>query len=999
MDDMLPKEPHSDIIKLLPIEGEPVKLKNITHKGRYVIEGRIFLPMEYTRMYDNDENETFCLLNFYVTDEIDTIKCMVIVEPDDFAIKSLKKIQYARVSIDADFDEYEGDEITGRVRQIEPVQKRERPDTAAVKRIELHAHTKMSAMDSVLDVDDYIKRAKKWGHKAVAVTDHGVVHAFPRAYETAKTEKIKLILGMEALVVESDSITSKLQKPGTAVVETADNEEKNEHSCHIIILVRNQTGLKNLYKVVSMSHIDYLRKKLCIPRAKFEEHREGLLLGNACNKGELYQAILAKKSETEVERIAGFYDYLEIQPRENNKFLKREGIPISMDELQEINIKIYELGRKLERPVVATGDVHYLDKTDNIYREVLLSGNDTGKESVSTWRYFKTTDEMLEEFAYLGEKEAREVVVENCVKVNALIEDDIKPVPEGLHPPIFAGAEKEIDTLSRKAAEKLFGNSLPPEVSERLNSELQIINDFGYSAIYHIAKTLVEKSHEAGYMVISRGAVGSSLVAYLTGISEVNPLAAYYRCADEKCGYIMFVKTQFSGTDLPDKQCPQCGKKLLKDGFNLPFETLTGFDGKKIPDIDLSFAGEFQKKIPGLLDTLLGSGKVYGAGTVVTLGESAVKRDLIGKYSEKSHKTINRAGIERLIRGCIGVKRTTGQQLGGFILVPEDNDITDFTPVQLSKNRDSITTHFDYIYLQDSLVKVDAFALPHDIPASMKKICGEIGLKAEDIPLDDSDTMEIFSGTKTLKVNSENYEFGIGTAGLPEYGIRFVRRIIAIAKPKTFSGLVSISGLSHGTDVWRGNAEVLIREKIAKLSEVIALRDDIMIFLMSKGLAKDKAYDIMESVRRGRGLSGEDEKLMGRKGIPDWYMQSCNKIKYLFPKAHAIAYAMMSFKLAYIKVHHPGHFYADYFDRKIKVFDYNFAFMPVKDLEKRIRKVRDKEDSSPKEREQMDMMEVVMEMKERGLDFISPDVKDTDTTRFKVSGYKIIMPSVVFPEK
>ncbi|MEI7640101.1 MAG: PolC-type DNA polymerase III [bacterium] len=997
--------PKSAIMKDTPIEGETVFIENVTRKGKYVIEGRLFLPEEYlVEKTSKEKGNKFLILNLYITDEADTIKCHAYVKPDDPVIKAVKKMSHARVSIEADEDSYEGGEITGKIKQIHAVVKEEKIDTEIQKRIEFHAHTKMSAMDSVLGTEEYIKMAKKWGHKAVAITDHGVVHSFPLAFNAAQANEktnepgIKLILGMEGYLVESIKRTSKLKVEGDEE-EIERDDERHEERFHIIILVKNKIGLKNLYKLVSMSHLDYFYKKPRIPRAELLKHREGLIIGGACNMGEIYQAILKNKSWEQLEEIVGFYDYLEIQPRENNKFLVRTGELPSMEEVLNINEKIYELGKQLGKPVLATGDVHFLRKTDRVYREILMSSygfDDIGEGEAGTADLsFKTTNEMLEEFAYLGKERAYEVVVTNCEKINALIEEGIRPVPEKLQAPHLENSEKEITQFTWDKAKKMYGNTIHKLIEERIESELHLINDFGYSVLYLLAKKMVEQSKKDGYIVGSRGSVGSSLVAYLTGISEVNPLPAYYRCKNEKCRYLEFIDTELAGIDMQNKKCPDCGENMLKEGFNIPFETFLDVGGKKVPDIDLNFSGDYQARIHKFVYDLFGNEKVFRAGTISGIMQKAAKKDLLVKYFEKMRKTPKKAEIERLVLGCLDVKRSTGQHPGGLILVPKEKDIYDFTPIQMSPNRDAITTHFDFHHIHNTLVKIDA--LGHDIPTSIKKICPAIGLKVEDIPLDDKETMKIFSDISTLGVDAKNYDFPVGTVGIPEFGTTFTRSMLAKTKPKTMSELVYIMGLSHGENVWTGNAEELITKKTATLSEVIAVRDDIMNFLRHKGMEKTKAFGIMEHVRKGEGLTPEEEKIMRSCEVPDWYIESCKKIKYMFPKAHAVAYTMMSLRLAYVKVHHAPYFYADYFDRKLKIFDYDFSFLTIKELKAKMRELFYKKDRTKKEEDQVDVLEVIMEMKERGIQLLNVDIYESDSLLFTVKGNILRMPLAIVP--
>jgi len=996
----------SKILKEDDIPGELTRIEDITVKGKYIIEGRVFIAEKAKGEYWRDmkgkgrDGGDSKIIFFYMTDEADTIKLSCWLDGDDGLFGEIKKIKYARALIEADYFPNEI-EMTGRVKKLKITARPEVLDEARVKRVELHAHTQMSAMDALTNVADFITRASKWGHPAVAITDHGVVHAYPEAYalvngkDNMLPNPIKLILGMEGyLVHDSAKIDRKKSRK-----EDEDNSARKEKPFHIIILVKNKAGLKNLYKLVSFAHLDYFYKKPRIPKKVLGENREGLVLGTACYIGELYQAILRKKSNEEIREIASFYDYLEIQPDANNRFLVRAGELSSDEELHEMNRKICTLGEELGKPVVATGDVHFLDPQDRIYREVLMSaqGFDEIGEGATADLSFKTTDWMLKEFSYLGPEKALEVVVTNTRLIADMIEPKIMPVPDRLFPPTLDNSEEEITKTSWERAAEIYGINLPEIVSERIDRELKAIIGNKFAVLYLIAKKMVEKSNSDGYIVGSRGSVGSSIVAFLCGISEVNPLAPHYICRD--CQHSEFLKSDLVGIDLDDKACPVCGKNMNKDGFNIPFETFMGFKGDKVPDIDLNFSGEYQEKIHKFIIDLFGADKVFRAGTIGTVQDKTVRGEYIPKYEERTRKKIKEAEKERLVKGCVGVKRTTGQHAGGLMLVPRDCDIYDFTPIQNPpQDKETITTHFDFHCIHDTLVKIDA--LGHDLPTSLKRICNDLNINVNDIPIDDKDTMKLFSGISVLKVDAKNYSPAIGTLGVPEYGTKFTREMLAMTKPKTFSELVYIAGLSHGTAVWRGNAEELIKNKTATLKEVISVRDDIMNFLISKGLAKDISFKITESVRKGRGLIPEWEELMRKHKVPDWYIMSCKKIEYMFPKAHAVAYAIMAFRIAYMKVHQPLYFYADYFNRDMAGFEYDFAFMDLKKLSsvKRELELKFRNEKGKKEESQMKVAEVIFEMKERGFDFLDVDIYKSDPHIFRVSGGKILMPLSIVPD-
>jgi len=962
------------------IEGAVTPIENIIDQGKYIIEGRVFLDDEYKREIKKTGSNSYTVLTLYITNEVDTLKCFTFLDQDDSLGDEIDAIKYARAVVEVKYDERE-EEITGRIRQLQMITKEQKQDTAKDKRVELHAHTKMSAIDAVMDVDDYIKTAARWGHKAAAITDHGVAHIYPQAYKAAKQKKIKLILGLEGYLVD-DIRAEKTNKP-----------------YHIILLVKNYIGLKNLYKLISLSHRDYFYKKPRIPRAELVKYREGLVLGTACYLGELYQAILNKKPEPKIKEIINFYDYLEIQPVDNNRFLIKEGRVESIEGIREINKKIYEYGKSCNKPVAATGDVHYLSEEHKIYRDVLLisQGYEDAEGEESAKLHFRTTDEMLEEFKYLGVDGQYEVVVKNPEYIEKMVEPDIKPIPEEFAPPRIEESDSKIVGITWDRAKEIYGNKIPDFVSERVKKELDAIIKHDFSVLYLIAKTMVDKSVKDGYIVGSRGSVGSSLVAFLCGISEVNPLAPHYIC--KKCKHFEMSTEEDVGVDLKDKKCPECGEKMNKDGFNIPFETFLGYKGDKVPDIDLNFSDEYQDRIHNFVEEFWGKGKVFRCGTINTIKLKAAKRDFVNKYLEKKGRTLKKAEIERLARGCMGVKRTTGQHPGGLILVPENRDIYDFTPIQYpadSKEKDVIVTHFEYDFMHDSLVKIDA--LGHKGPTSLKWLCETLNMNVENVPLDDKKTMKLFSDIRTLNVDEKKYDYPVGTLGIPEYGTKFVRGMLAATKPKTFSELIYISGLSHGTNVWRNNAEDLIKDKKANLKEVISVRDDIMNFLINKGLAKEKAFNIMEKVRKGKGLSDEDKNEMAKNKVPDWYVESCEKIKYMFPKAHAVAYAILSFKIAYFKMYHPLYFYADFFNRNVQDFKYEFAFSDVNGLYVLAKELKMKKNLEPKEAATLEVMEVVMEMKERLGEFLNIDIYGSDANTFKVKDGKIIMPLTIIPD-
>lgn len=971
--------PSSNILTNDIIKGDITNVEEIVKEGKYIIEGRIFYNQKnlIRELKREKEQSIYYMVSFYITNEKDTIKAIAFVDAEDDFLKNIKDIKYARIIANVKYNEKE-EEFVAYIKKMNKLPEPKIIDDAVEKRVELHAHTTFSAMDSVLSIKDYIDTAINCGHKAIAITDHGVVHSFPEAFNYAKGNNLKLILGLEGYLVDTEE------------------KSKENRPFHIIILVRNYKGLKNLYKLVSYSHLKHFYKKPRILRKELQEMREGLLLGTACNQGELFKAILEKKSEEKISEIVRFYDYLEIQPRCNNYFLIKNKIIASEDELLEINKKIYQLGKKFNKPVVATGDIHFLRPEDKIYREVLLYGQgyDDILGDASANLSFKTTNWMMNEFSYLGQQACREVVIENTNLISDMIEDNIMPVPNKPCPPQIKGAEDEIIRTTWTNAKKKYGENIHKLIRERIKKELDAIISHNYATLYYLAKKMVEQSTKDGYIVGSRGSVGSSLVAYLCGITEVNPLPAYYLC--DKCKYIEFAYKDMIGVDIPDKKCPNCNNDLNKEGYNIPFETFMGFKGEKMPDIDLNFSGEYQASIHKFVIDLFGSEKVFRAGTIVTMQEQAIKKDFIKKYMEKTKHVLKKAEIERLAKGCAGTKRSTGQHAGGLMLVPADKEIYDFTPIQYSPNKDEIITHFDYENIHDTLVKVDA--LGHDLPTSLKRICSDLNINVEQIPLDDKKTMKLFSDIRVIKVKPENYPHSVGVLGIPEYGTKFTRDILEFTKPKTFAELIYIAGISHGTDVWWNNAYDLIKNNVATLRQVISVRDDIMNFLISKGLPPNKAFNIMENVRKGRGLAKQDEKLMKKHGVPDWYITSCKKIKYLFPKAHATAYAIMSFRISYIKVHYPLYFYADYFTREKEGFEYEFIKLDFDDIKRMLQSFKIKHDFEKKEEMQLKVLEVLLEAKERGVEFLNVDLYESEPQIFKVKDNKILAPLILIPE-
>ncbi len=790
----------------------------------------------------------------------------------------------------------------------------------------------------------------------------------------------------------------ELKERGAQTVEDIDTYAADEEAkkvaykkvktYHAIILAKDYVGLKNLYKLVSYSHLDYFYKKPRILKSMFEKYSEGLIIGSACSEGELFQSILLGKSQEQIEEIANFYDYLEIQPLGNNDYLVRQEQVPNKDYLKEINKKIVALAEKLGKPVVATGDVHFLDPEDEIYRRILEAGQGFKDADQQAPLYLRTTEEMLEEFSYLGRTKAYEVVVTNTNKIADMCEQ-ISPISPEKCPPHIDGCEQTIKDIAFGKAHELYGDPLPEIVQARLYKELDSIIKNGFSVMYIIAQKLVWKSNEDGYLVGSRGSVGSSFVANMTGITEVNALPPHYRCP--KCKYSDFEDYGvLNGFDLPDKTCPVCGENLHKDGIDIPFETFLGFNGDKEPDIDLNFSGEYQAKAHRYTEVIFGKGTTFKAGTIGTIAEKTAF-GYVKKYFEERNIPVNKAETMRISVGCTGIKRTTGQHPGGIIVVPKGREIFEFCPVQHpadDANSDIITTHFDYHSIDQNLLKLDI--LGHDDPTVIRMLQDLTGVDPKDIPMDDKATMSLFSSTEALGVTPQQINSQVGTFGVPEFGTKFVRGMLLDTKPKTFSDLLCISGLSHGTDVWLGNAKDLIDNGvITSISDAVCTRDDIMVYLIKKGLPPNTAFKIMETVRKGKALKEpkfpEYEAMMRENDVPEWYIDSCKKIKYMFPKAHAAAYVMMAFRIAWFKVHIPVAYYATYFTIRAKAFDAEFMIFGKEKVRAKMKEIEALgNDAAPKDKDVFDDLEIVLEMYERGIKFLPIDLYKSHATKFQV---------------
>ncbi len=1106
------------------------------------------------------------LVSFDLYDGTSSINVKAFLKPEEFEESKgkLKSLSAARIVGTYEYNSFSKEfGVIADVIEESEFKKAIRMDDAEEKRVELHLHTQMSQMDAVTSATDLVKRAIKWGHKAVAITDHGVVQAFPEAKKAAKDSDIKVLYGVEAYlvpdgltsifdfradqllqdttycvldiettgiskltekitefgimkikngevldtfecfvnpekpiperVVEVTHITDDMVKNAETIdkvlpkvmefvggsvvvahnasfdvgfikenarrlglsfsntyidtlalakelfpdfkkyklgmiaeklniqvdvahraladVETlvavfnvmlkmlqekgiekfseidsklaADVNFKNLPTYHAVIFATNKVGLKNLYKLVSFAHLNYFYKKPKTLKSVYKKYSEGLIIGSACEQGELYRAIEEGRSEEEIEEIADFYDYLEIQPLGNNMFKVRNGTVPNIEALQEINKKIVSLGEKLGKPVVGTCDVHFMDPEDELYRRILQAGQGYEDADEQPPLYFRTTEEMLREFGYLGKEKAYEIVVTNTNKIADMCEK-ISPIADYKAAPHIEGCEDTIRTITMNRAHELYGDPLPEIVQNRIDKELDSIIKNGFSVMYIIAQKLVKKSNEDGYLVGSRGSVGSSFVANMTGITEVNSLIPHYRCP--KCKFSDFsdfgVK---NGFDLPDRDCPVCGTRLEKDGMDIPFETFLGFDGDKEPDIDLNFSGEYQAKAHRYTEVIFGKGTTFKAGTIGTIADKTAF-GYVKKYYEERHKIVNNAEILREAIGCTGIKRTTGQHPGGIIVVPTGNEIYEFCPVQHPADdptSDIITTHFDYHSIDQNLLKLDI--LGHDDPTIIRMLQDLTGIDPKTIPLDDKATMSIFCSTEALDITKDQIHSEVGTFGVPEFGTKFVRGMLVDTKPTKFEELLRISGLSHGTDVWLNNAQTLIQEGTIKLEEAICTRDDIMIYLIKQGLPPKPAFKIMESVRKGKGLTEEQETMMREYNVPDWYISSCKKIKYMFPKAHAAAYVTMAFRIAWFKVHVPRAYYTAFYSIRADGFD---SEIMAHGKERVIAKMREIDamgnTAAAKDKDMYPVLEIVLEMYERGYNFTTIDLYQSDATHFKM---------------
>ena len=1158
-------------------EGEETEIHEIIDEmGEVVVRGKI-IQLE-TREIRNEKT----IVMFAVTDFTDTIKAKVFTKNERLPelLDKLKEGAFIKMKAVAMMDQFEHDIALGSVSGIKTIPDftEKRMDHSPVKRVELHCHTTMSDMDGVTDVKKLLKTAMGWGHQAMAITDHGVVQAFPDANHCVEGKDFKVIYGMEgylvddiknivtdsrgqsldstfvvfdiettgfsavndriieigAVKVENGVITEKFsefvnpERPipfeiekltsiNDRMVEDAPNisvilprfmdfckgsvlvahnadfdtgfirhncevlglpydytyvdtlgiarsfleglknykldtvveamgctlanhhravddagatadvfvrflerfkkknirdlDELNTYSAmsvdaikklktyHIILLAKNEIGRINLYRLVSLSHLDYYARRPRIPKSVLAKYREGLILGSACEAGELFRAVVDERSEEEIARIVDFYDYLEIQPTGNNEFMIRDPKMTKVStvaDLQDLNRKIVELGEKFNKPVCATCDVHFLNPEDEVYRRIIMSNKGFGDADLQPPLYLRTTEEMLEEFQYLGAEKAEEVVVTNTNRIADMI-DRISPVRPDKCPPVIENSAGILRDICYNRAHELYGENLPDIVTERLERELNSIIGNGFAVMYIIAQKLVWKSVADGYLVGSSGSVGSSFVAYMAGITEVNSLQAHYLCP--KCHYVDFdsdyVKSFSgrSGCDMEDRVCPVCGEPLMKEGHDIPFETFLGFKGNKEPDIDLNFSGDYQSKAHAYTEVIFGKGKTFRAGTVGTLADKTAYGYAMHYYEEhEQHK--RSCELDRISSGCVGVRRTTGQHPGGIIVVPHGEEIYSFTPVQHPANDQTtkiITTHFDYHSIDHNLLKLDI--LGHDDPTMIRMLEDITGVDATKIRLDDPEVLSLFHGLEALHIKPEDIGgTDLGSLGIPEFGTEFVMQMLRDTKPKAFSDLVRISGLSHGTDVWLGNAQTLIQEGKAQISTAICTRDDIMIYLIDKGVESEQSFKIMESVRKGKGLTPDYEKVMKEHDVPDWYLWSCKKIKYMFPKAHAVAYVMMGIRIAWFKIHEPLAYYAAFFTIRATAFDYGLMCQGKAAIDNHIKAYKANPNLSKKEQDTLRDMKIVQEFYARGFEFLKIDLYQSDAIKFQVVEDKLLPP-------
>lgn len=981
------------------VKGKPKPIKEcLPEDGEVVVWGDVF-SLETRESKDG----RYSIINFNITDYTSSYPVKVFGEKKkcEDLVENLKDGKTVLVRGSINMDTYMHTYLIN-ARAVTEIEKIEKQDNAPEKRVELHLHTNMSAMDGMTSAKELVSRAIAWGHKAIAITDHGVVQAFPEACNTAAKAGIKIIYGMEGYLVDDDAFYDDY---GFGVDDEIPAEYiekvRAEKTYHIIIIAKNTQGLKNLYKLITDSNLKFFKRRPRIPRHRLMQFREGLIIGSACEAGELYRALVDQKSDEDILRIASFYDYLEIQPNGNNAFMLRSQDERyerfkTVEDLENVDRQIIHIADKLGKMVVATCDVHFIDPGNAVFREILMTSMGFSDASQQAPLYFRTTEEMLAEFAYLGEETAKEVVIANPNKIADLCESGMTPFPRGTFPPSLEGADEDLTRICWERTKKDYGDPVPENVAKRLEKELKSIISNGFGVLYMIAQKLVQNSEEHGYYVGSRGSVGSSFVAHAAGISEVNPLPPHYIC--KKCKHSEFFMdgSVGSGYDLPPKDCPNCGIPMHRDGHDIPFETFLGFKGDKQPDIDLNFSGEYQFYAHRYTEELFGIDHTFKAGTIGTIADKTAY-GFVKKWLEVKGITVNRAEEDRLTKGCTGVKRTTGQHPGGMVVVPASNDAEDFTPIQHPADDVSgglRTTHFDFHSLHDTILKLDN--LGHDVPTLYRHLEDSTGINVFDVDICDPKLYELLTSPEPLGVTAEEIGCETGTLSLPELGTPFVRGMLMEAKPKNFSDMLQISGLSHGTDVWLGNAQELIKNKICSISEVIGTRDNIMVYLMHKGLEPDMAFKIMEIVRKGNAtklLTEAHIKAMKEHNVPDWYIDSCMKIKYMFPKAHAAAYVSAAMRLAWYKVYKPTEYYATYMTVRGEDLD-TVAIMEGRGAVKQLMNsiLNKGHEATAKEENMYVAMQVVNEMMARGVEFLPIDLYKSHATVYKLEDGKIRLP-------
>lgn len=981
------------------VKGKPKPIKEcLPEDGEVVVWGDVF-SLETRESKDG----RYSIINFNITDYTSSYPVKVFGEKKkcEDLVENLKDGKTVLVRGAINMDTYMHTYLIT-ARAVTEIEKIEKQDNAPEKRVELHLHTNMSAMDGMTSAKELVSRAIAWGHKAIAITDHGVVQAFPEACNTAAKAGIKIIYGMEGYLVDDDAFYDDY---GFGVDDEIPAEYidkvRAEKTYHIIIIAKNTQGLKNLYKLITDSNLKFFKRRPRIPRHRLMQLREGLIIGSACEAGELYRALVDQKSDEDVLRIASFYDYLEIQPNGNNAFMLRSQDERyerfkTVEDLENVDRQIIHIADKLGKMVVATCDVHFIDPGNAVFREILMTSMGFSDASQQAPLYFRTTDEMLAEFAYLGEETAKEVVITNPNKIADLCESGMTPFPRGTFPPSLEGADEDLTRICWERTKKDYGDPVPENVANRLEKELKSIISNGFGVLYMIAQKLVQNSEEHGYYVGSRGSVGSSFVAHAAGISEVNPLPPHYIC--KKCKHSEFFMdgSVGSGYDLPPKDCPNCGIPMHRDGHDIPFETFLGFKGDKQPDIDLNFSGEYQFYAHRYTEELFGIDHTFKAGTIGTIADKTAY-GFVKKWLEVKGITVNRAEEDRLTKGCTGVKRTTGQHPGGMVVVPASNDAEDFTPIQHPADDVSgglRTTHFDFHSLHDTILKLDN--LGHDVPTLYRHLEDSTGINVFDVDICDPKLYELLTSPEPLGVTAEEIGCETGTLSLPELGTPFVRGMLMEAKPKNFSDMLQISGLSHGTDVWLGNAQELIKNGTCTISEVIGTRDNIMVYLMHKGLEPDMAFKIMEIVRKGNAtklLTEAHIKAMKEHNVPDWYIDSCMKIKYMFPKAHAAAYVSAAMRLAWYKVYKPTEYYATYMTVRGEDLD-TVAIMEGRGAVKQLMNsiINKGHEATAKEENMYVAMQVVNEMMARGVEFLPIDLYKSHATVYKLEDGKIRLP-------